>query len=58
MNVYDEEGNCIDSFDVENTYEVQRFELSKTLSFVKIEIVDIYEGTEFSNLAITMMQFH
>ncbi len=55
--VYDKDENLLGEYEIKPISDIQLFDLPKKVSYVKIEIVDIYEGTDFDEVAITTLQF-
>ena len=53
-----EDENLLGEYEIKAHSDIQTFELPKKVSYVTIEIVDIYEGTDFDDVAITSLQFY
>ena len=56
--VYDKDENLLGEYEIKAHSDIQTFELPKKVSYVTIEIADIYEGTDFDEVAITSLQFY
>lgn len=56
--VYDKDENLLGEYEIKANSDIQTFELPKKVSYVTIEITDVYEGTNFDDVAITSLQFY
>lgn len=57
INVYSKDKTLLATFDIENNANIQTFILPFEVSYLTLEIVEVYKGTENKNLAITTLQF-
>ena len=56
IKAYDENNNLIGTFNLKDDCSIQTFSLDAKVSFVRFEIAELYEGTLFSDVAITLLQ--
>ena len=56
IKAYDKNDNLIGTFNLKDDCSIQTFSLDVEVSFVRFEIAELYEGTLFSDVAITLLQ--
>ena len=56
LKAYDQNENLIGTFELKDDSSIQVFNLEKEVNFVKFVVEEIYSGTIFSDVALTVLQ--
>ena len=56
LKAYDQNENLIGTFELKDDSSIQVFNLEKEVNFVKFVVTEIYSGTIFSDVALTVLQ--